>query len=549
LIRESLQFDVVIVGAGPAGLSAACRLAQLSGARGLDLSIAIVEKGADVGAHIVSGAVIETGALAELFPDWQERGAPIGVEVTEDRFLWLAGRRRSFSVPQFLIPRPLRNHGNRIVSLGRLCRWLGEQAEALGCDLLTGFAATELLLDDAGRVRGVATGARGIGADGQAGADADPGYELNARYVLLAEGCHGNLGRKAETLYELREASDPQHYGIGFKEVWNVPSERHRPGRVEHTLGWPLDNGTEGGGFVYHAEGGRLYVGFVVALSYRNPWRDPFGDFQCFKLHPAIRGLLEGGERIGFGARAVNKGGLHSLPRLSFPGGLLLGCDAGLLNGAKIKGTHAAIKSGMLAAETVIEALANGDTGGSDLSGYEAAFRASWLHAELHRGRNFSAGLSRFGTVAGGALAFLEHNVLRGRARFDIRNAVPDHATLLPSARAKRIAYPRPDGVVTFDRLSSIHLANLEHDEDQPGHLVLSDPGVPVADNLPRFDEPAQRYCPAAVYEIVHSAAGPEFRINAANCIHCKTCEIKDPAQNIRWVPPEGGSGPKYVDL
>ena len=539
----------MIVGAGPAGLSAACRLAQLSRERRLDLSIAVIEKGAEVGAHIVSGAVIEPSALSELFPDWREQGAPLGIEVAEDRLLWLTGKRRALRVPSLLIPRPLRNHGGRIVSLGRLCRWLAERAEALGCNLLTGFAGTELLVDDSGRVRGVATGARGIAADGTPKDGADAGYELEARYVLLAEGCHGNLGREAERRFGLRAGRDPQHYAIGFKEVWSAATGRHRPGLVEHTFGWPLDDRTEGGGFVYHAEGGKLYVGFVVALSYRNPYFNPFEEFQRFKSHPAIRGRLEGGRRIGFGARAVNKGGLHSLPKLSFPGGLLIGCDAGFLNGAKLKGTHSAIKSGLLAAETVADALAAGDSAVADPAAFDEAFRASWLHAELRQARNFSAGITRFGTLAGGALAFLEHNILRGRSPLTLRNPVPDHARLRSAADTGRIAYPRPDGVVAFDRLSSIYLANLEHDENQPCHLVLTDADVPVGENLPRFDEPAQRYCPAGVYEIIDDGSGPALRINAANCIHCKTCEIKDPAQNIRWLPPEGGSGPKYGDL
>jgi electron-transferring-flavoprotein dehydrogenase len=411
------------------------------------------------------------------------------------------------------------------------------------------IAGAELLFDDAGRVCGVVTGAHGIGADGTAKDGADAGYELKARYVLLAEGCHGNLGRDAETHFDLRAGRDPQHYAIGFKEVWTVADDQHQPGLVEHTLGWPLDSQTEGGGFIYHAEGNRLYVGFVASLAYRNPYFSPFEEFQRFKSHPAIRGSLDGAQRIGFGARAISKGGLHSLPRLSFPGGLLIGCDAGFLNGAKIKGTHAAIKSGLLAADTVADALASGDPDAADLTAFEDAFRSSWLHAELRQARNFGAGIARFGMLVGGALAFLEQNVLRGRSPLTLKNRVPDHARLQPAAAADRIAYPKPDGIVSFDRLSSIDLANLEHDEDQPCHLMLRDPDTPVARNLPRYAEPAQRYCPAGVYEIVDDGRGPVFRINAANCIHCKTCEIKDPAQNIRWMPPEGGSGPKYAEL
>lgn len=550
LIRESLDFDVVIVGAGPAGLSAACRLAQQSAEQDLGLSIAVVEKGAEIGAHIVSGAIIDPRALEELFPDWREREAPLGPAVTSDSFAWLLNRTRAVDLPRWLVPRPMRNRGNYIVSLGRLCRWLAAQAEAAGCDLLTGFAATELLIDEAGRVTGVATGARGAAADGSERPDADPGYELRARYVLLAEGCRGNLGQDAEKRFRLRQGKDPQHYGIGFKEVWIVGDEHHRPGHADHALGWPLDNRTEGGGFVYHAEDNRVFVGFVVALNYRNPWLDPFEEFQRFKQHPRIRRLLEDGQRIGFGARAVNKGGLGSIPRLSFPGGLLIGCDAGFLNGVRIKGTHTAIKSGMLAADAIAAAIAAGDSGGEELTSFDEAFRDSWLYDELNSARNFSAGISRFGTLGGAALAFIEHNLLRGHSPFTLRHPRPDHQTLQDIDRAQPIQYERPDGVVSFDRLSSIHLSNIEHEEDQPCHLLLRDEAIPVAENLPRYDEPARRYCPAAVYEIVDSRDGaPTFRINASNCIHCKTCEIKDPAQNIRWVPPEGGSGPKYADL
>ena len=550
LVRETLDFDIVIVGAGPAGLSAACRLAQLAQRQERELAIAVVEKGADVGAHIVSGAVMDPRALEELFPDWKERGAPLTTPVVSESFGWLRDDSRARELPAWLVPRPLRNDGTYIVSLARLCRWLASEAEALGCDILTGFAAGELTFDADGRVAGIATVPQGLAADGSETPDSDPGYELRARYVLLAEGCRGNLGQDVERRFGLREGRDPQHYGIGFKEVWTVPDATHRPGHVEHTLGWPLDTRTEGGGFVYHAEGNRLYVGFVVALNYRNPGLDPFEEFQQFKRHPRISKLLAGGKRIGFGARAVSKGGFSSLPKLSFPGGLLLGCDAGFLNGARIKGIHAAMKSGMLAAETVAGAIADGASGGDDLSGYEAAFRGSWLYRELRSARNFSAGIARFGSLGGGALAFIEHNLLGGRSPFRLRYRRPDHAFLDPAATARPIDYPAPDGVVSFDRLSSIHLANLEHDENQPCHLLLADASVPLDRNLPQYDEPAQRYCPAAVYEIVGGAGGDrEFRINAANCIHCKTCEIKDPAQNIRWSPPEGGSGPKYAEL
>lgn len=547
LDRESLEFDVVIVGAGPAGLSAACRLAQISEQRSLGLSIAIVEKGAEVGAHIVSGAVIETRTLTELFPDWQAQQAPAGIAVASESFAWLRDGGRSIDIPSWLVPRSLHNSGNRVASLGRLCRWLGGQAEELGCDLLTGFAASELLLDPEGRVTGVATAATGFSADGSPGTDPDPGYELRARYVILAEGCYGHLGREAERLFGLREGCDPQHYGIGFKEIWVVPEKNHRPGHVDHTVGWPLGGSPEGGGFVYHADDSRLYVGFVVALNYRNPYLDPFMEFQRFKMHPRIRSLLEGGQRIGYGARAVNKGGLSSLPRLVFPGGLLVGCDAGFMNGAKIKGTHTAMKSGMLAAESIARSFAG--AGSADVD-YESAIRRSWLYSELESARNFSAGIARFGLFGGATLAFVEHSVLGGRSLVRLRHPEPDHAVLKPAAESEVIDYPLPDGVVSFDRLSSVDLANIEHEEDQPCHLLLGDAEIPIRDNLPRYDEPAQRYCPAGVYEVVADGPGGfRFQINAANCVHCKTCEIKDPAQNIRWVPPEGGSGPKYADL
>lgn len=550
LTRESLKFDVVVVGAGPAGLSAACRLAQLSQENALDLSIAVVEKGAEVGSHIVSGAIIELRALDELFPDWRARDVPLGPEVESERVLWLSSHDRSLAVPSWLVPRALHNRGNRVASLGRLCRWLAEQAEALGCDLLTGFAATELLFDEASTVVGVATGPFGLASDGSQTPGADPGYELYSRYVLLAEGCRGSLAQVAERRFDLRRASDPQHYGIGFKEVWTVQPDRQRPGHVLHTVGWPLDNRTEGGGFVYHAANGRVDVGFVVGLGYRNPWLDPFEEFQRFKQHPAIRHCLEGGSRIGFGARAVNQGGLSSLPKLSFPGGLLIGCDAGFLNAAKMKGTHAAMKSGILAADTLGQAFAAGDTGGADLVAFESAFRDSWLHEELRAARNFHAGIARFGTFGGATLAFVEQNLLRGRSPLSLRLPRADHAALAPAAESQAIAYARPDGVISFDRLSSIDLANLSYRVAQPEHLLLVDHELPLRENWPRFAEPAQRYCPAAVYEIVESRSGaPVFRINAGNCIHCKTCEIKDPAQNIRWVPPEGGSGPQYADL
>jgi electron-transferring-flavoprotein dehydrogenase len=548
-MREAIDFDVVIVGAGPAGLAAACRLGQLAAARGTALSVCVIEKGASVGAHILSGAVLEPRALAELFPDWRERGAPVEVPVASERCTWLFSSRHSVTIPHALLPLPLHNTGNFIVSLGELCRWLAEQAVALGCDVLPGFAATEVIYGENGRVVGVATGAKGIARDGTPKPGAEAGVELRAPYVIFAEGCRGNLGQELEARFALRNGCDPQHYGIGFKELWEVDAACHRQGAVQHTLGWPLADDTEGGGFVYHAAGQRVALGFVVALSYRNPHLDPFAEFQRWKQHPQIRRVIEGGRRVGYGARALNKGGLMSLPKLTFPGGLMIGCEAGLLNGAKLKGTHTAMKSGMLAAETVFDALARAERG-ADLTVYADKLRASWVFAELYAARNFSAGMTKLGTRLGAALAFFEHNILRGRTPLTLRNPEPDHARLLSAGKTKRIAYPPPDGVVSFDRLSSVYLSSTAHDEDQPCHLQLRDPSLPLAQNLPRYEEPAQRYCPAAVYEIAADAAGAStFRINAANCIHCKTCEIKDPAQNITWLPPEGGSGPNYVDM
>jgi electron-transferring-flavoprotein dehydrogenase len=546
-LRETMPFDVVVVGAGPAGLAAACRLGQLSAERGLELSVCVVEKGAEVGAHIVSGAIFDPRPLAELFPDWAARGAPVEVPVASDRFEWLLDARRSLRVPHAFVPAPLGNRGHYVISLGELCRWLAEQAEALGVSVLPGFAAAEVLYDGEGRVMGVATGDMGRARDGRPKPSFQRGYALESKYVIFAEGCRGHLGRELEARFDLRRGRDPQHYGLGLKEVWEVEPARHRAGEVLHTTGWPLSGNTDGGGFLYHSAGGRVSVGFVVSLAYRNPHLSPFEEFQRFKHHPSIERVLRGGRRVAYGARSVNKGGLASLPRLVFPGGMLVGCEAGFLNGAKIKGTHTAMKSGLLAAEAVFDALAAGDAGRGILGAFEERVRHSWLWAELRAARNFSAGIARLGRVPGAALAFAEHNLLRGRAPWTLRDGVPDHATLRRADSAPPISYPRPDGVISFDCMSSVHLANTRHDEDQPCHLVLADPHLPVEQNLPAYDEPAQRYCPAGVYEIVADEAGaPSFRINASNCVHCKACDIKDPAQNIKWVPPEGGSGPHY---
>ncbi|HEX6261080.1 MAG TPA: electron transfer flavoprotein-ubiquinone oxidoreductase, partial [Woeseiaceae bacterium] len=434
-------------------------------------------------------------------------------------------------------------------SLGRLCQWLAEQAEALGVNLFPGFAAADVVYDGEGRVRGILTSDMGVDRLGGQKPGFQPGYELLGKYTVFAEGCHGNLGKKLMQKFDLRRESDPQHFGIGLKEIWEVDRARHDEGLVEHTLGWPLDNRTEGGGFVYHAANSQLYLGFIVALNYRNPYLSPFQEFQRWKLHPRIRHSIEGGKRIGYGARAVNKGGLQSLPKLTFPGGVLVGCDAGFLNNVKIKGAHTAIKTGMLAAESIYAALSAGDEGGSDLASYQLAVGRSWVHDELHSGRNFSPALDKLGTFVGAAFTFIDQNLFRGKLPFTLHNRMPDHEGLNDASEAKRIDYPKPDGVITFDRLSSVFLSGTNHEEDQPVHLVLKDPSVPVEHNLPKYDEPAQRYCPAGVYEIVEVNGQPSFQINAQNCVHCKTCDIKDPAQNIVWEVPEGGGGPNYVGM
>lgn len=547
--RESMEFDVVVVGAGPAGLAASCRLAQLARAAGRELNIGVVEKGAAVGAHIISGAVLEPRALDELFPDWRERGAPVETPVVAERVEWLTGESRSITVPGALVPRALRNRGNFIVSLGRLCEWLAREAEALGVNVLPGYAAADVLYDGE-RVAGVVTGDLGVARDGSHKPGYQAGYELRAKYTVFAEGCRGHLGRRLEERFGLRAGVDPQHYGIGLKEIWQVDAAKHNQGQIVHTLGWPLDAATDGGGFLYHAANNRVYLGLIVSLAYRNPHLDPFAEFQRFKQHPTIRAVLTGAERIAYGARAVNKGGLQSLPKLAFKGGMLVGCEAGLLNPAKIKGSHTAIKSGMLAAETIFAALElDGAAADAELDRYDERVGASWIGTELERGRNFSPGVARFGAIAGGALAFVEQNLLAGRAPWTLRNRIPDHERLVEARSAPRPRYAKPDGVVTFDRASSVFLSSTVHEENQPCHLKLADPSVPIAVNLPRYDEPAQRYCPAGVYEVVAEGGGARFQINAANCVHCKTCDIKDPAANITWVPPEGSGGPNYSGM
>ncbi len=543
--RESMEFDIVIVGGGPAGLAAACRLMQLDAG----LNIVVVEKGSEIGAHILSGNVFEPTALDELFPDWRERGAPVNTAATRDDIFYLISADKAIKTPGLFVPRPMHNSGNYIISLGRLCKWLGEQAEALGVNVFPGFAASEVLYDDSGRVIGVATSDMGIGKDGRRKDTYQAGYELLGKYTIFAEGVRGNLGEQLMNRFDLRKDADPQHYGIGIKEIWEVDPAQHREGLVVHTLGWPLDNHTEGGGFLYHAADNQVYLGLIIALDYRNPHLAPFQEFQRWKLHPKIRATLDGGKRIGYGARAVNKGGLQSLPKLAFPGGMLVGCDAGFLNGAKIKGAHTAIKTGMLAAEAIHKAFAAGDTGQSELGDYEQSVRDSWVHEELHRTRNFGPALAKFGTFWGAAFAFIDQNIFFGKMPFTLRKPMPDHESLLPAEQCAPIDYPKPDGVITFDRLSSVFLSSTNHEEDQPSHLLLRDDAIPIDYNLPIYDEPAQRYCPAGVYEVVEEGGAKVFRINAQNCVHCKTCDIKDPKQNIVWTVPEGGGGPNYSGM
>lgn len=545
--REAMEYDVVIVGGGPAGLSAAIRLKQLAAGKGTDVSVCVLEKGSEIGAHILSGAVMDPVAMGELFPDWKARGAPLTTPVTEDRFLFLT-EKKAYRTPDWALPASFRNHGNYVISLGNVVRWLGGQAEALGVEIFPGFPAAEVLYHADGSVKGVATGNMGIDRHGCPTDAFQLGMELHAKYTFFAEGARGHLGKELVRRFALDIDSDPQTYALGIKELWEIDPARHQPGLVVHTAGWPLAADTYGGSFLYHQENNQVAVGYVVGLGYENPYLSPYEEFQRYKTHPEIRKFFEGGRRISYGARALTAGGLQSLPKLTFPGGLLIGCDAGFLNAARIKGSHAAMKTGMLAAEAAFDALAGGRRG-DELAAFPRAFRQSWLYDELYKGRNFKPAMAK-GLYQGTLMVGLDQVLFRGKAPWTLHHGHTDHESLRPASGFKPIAYPKPDGKLTFDRLSSVFISNTNHSEEQPAHLKLRSELLPVEVNLRNFDGPEQRYCPAGVYEYVQSEAhAPRLQINAQNCLHCKTCDIKDPMQNIVWVTPEGGGGPNYPNM
>ncbi len=552
--REYMEFDVVIVGAGPAGLSAACRLKQKAAEAGKEISVCVVEKGSEVGAHILSGAVFEPRALNELFPDWKELGAPLNTPVVRDDIYVLRSPEASTKVPDFFVPKTMHNEGNYIISLGNLCRWLAQQAENLGVEVYPGFAAQEALFDENGVVRGIITGDLGVDREGNPKEGVyTPGMELRGKYTLFAEGCRGHIGKQLIQRFNLDSDADAQHYGIGLKEIWEIDPAKHQPGLVVHTAGWPLDimsAENTGGSFLYHLENNQVVVGLIVDLSYSNTFLSPFDEFQRLKHHPVLAQYLEGGKRISYGARAICKGGLNSLPKMVFNGGALIGCDLGTLNFAKIKGSHTAMKSGMLAADAVADRLFADSEGGDELTAYVESFKSSWLYEELFASRNFGPAMHKFGPIIGAGFNWFDQNILGGKMPFTLHDTKPDYACLKLAKDSKKIDYPKPDGKLSFDKLSSVFISGTNHEEEQPCHLKLKDPSIPIGTNLPLYDEPAQRYCPAGVYEVITKEDGEKrFQINAQNCVHCKTCDIKDPSQNITWVTPEGAGGPTYPNM
>ncbi len=547
--RESMEFDVVIVGAGPAGLSTACQLMKLAQEKEQELMVCVVEKGSEVGAHILSGAVFEPRALNELFPDWKEKGAPLNTAVTGDDIYLFNGDDSAVKLPGFSVPKTMHNEGNYIVSMGNVCRWLAEQAEQLGVEIFPGFPAQDVIYNEDGSVGGVITGDMGLDAEGKPKDSFMPGMELKAKYTVFAEGCRGHLGKELIAKFALDADKSPQHYGLGFKEIWDIDPKKHQEGLVVHSAGWPLEKDTNGGGYLYHAENNQVFVGLIVDLNYSNPHLSPFDEFQRYKHHPKIAQYLEGGKRVSYGARAMAKGGFNSLPKMTMPGAVLVGCDAGTINFAKIKGNHTAMKSGMLAAESIFDALATGDEGGKDLTSFTEKYQNSWLYEELYNTRNFGPAMHKFGTFLGGAYNTIDQNFFGGKLPFNFKDESLDHEQLKLAKDAPVINYPKPDNKLSFDKLSSVFLSNTNHEEDQPCHLKLADSSIPINVNLAKYNEPAQRYCPAGVYEVESTPEGDKFVINSQNCVHCKTCDIKDPSQNITWVTPEGTGGPNYPNM